>query len=179
MGGGKPCTYGGTIGFTTTFDAPSIGAEELTQNSQSDYIVMLDVPSSELVPQAGSVSQTTLTASTDTGYRSSVVADMQFVGSHPSTLHAGYTTYNFELQPTASVTEWANSVTQNTNASLEVSGMSTSIFSPQGIAGTYVVYASLSSSQLGSMPVVSTSYSDPGIQSNPSPCPNHNPCYIK
>lgn len=178
-GGGKPCTYGGTVGFTTTFDAPSLGAEDLNQNSQSVYTVSIDVPSAELLPQTSTPSQTTLTATTDTGYRSSIVADMQFTGSHPSTAHSGYTTYNFELQPSSSVTGWASSVVQNTSVSLELTGTSTSIFSPQGIPGTYVVYATLSSSQLGSMPVVSTSYSDPGVQSNPGPCPNNNPCYIK
>lgn len=178
MWGGKPCTVGGTVGISISNNLVGVTSPLLTSAlTSSTYSVIVHVPSSELSLSGNSIPQATLSATTDSGYTSSVVVDLQPEGSAPSTLVSGYTAYTFSVPQTTTLTNWVDGVNSHTVSSSNIASASSTVFLPAGQEGSYTVYPQVSSSQIGTLSVGSASFSDPGIEKGgctSSPCKNQN-----
>ncbi len=161
-GGGKPCTYGGTVSLQVSNQSVGVASADLSSALGSGYSVIVHVPDGELTYDSSSTPQATLTATTDTGYTSSIVVNLSPAGSVPSSLYSGYTAYTFEVQPSSQLTAWVNLVNSHISSTASVVTASSAVFSPQGEAGTYPVYAQVTSNQTGTISNGSASFTDPG-----------------
>jgi len=165
-GGGKSCTYGGTVSITVGNQSVGVAQADLSDALASGYSVVLHVPTDEFLYNSSSQPQATLTATTDQGYTSSIVVDLTLAGSAPSSLYSGYTAYTFSVQPSAQLTNWVNTVNSHMTSGATVATASTAIFAPQGDAGSYSIYAYINSTQTGTISNGSAIMRDPG--SDPS-----------
>ncbi len=162
-GGGKPCSGTGTVGITVSSQAGGVTPDVLAAGPSSGYSAVIHVPSNELTLSQTGAAQTTLTATTDTGYTTSIVVDMEFTGAAPSTLASGYTAYTFNIPPSDALTNWVNSVNNNTASSAAVVSTTSTAFTPAGQQGSYTVYMQISSDQIGVTSPVSAGFTDPGV----------------
>lgn len=168
------CTYAGTGSISIKQNVNAIPASNLSAAVSSGYITTIHVPTNELTPVSNGVTQATLQATTDTGYTSSIVVDLQPAGSAPSTLYSGYTAYTFSVPSSTALTNWVAAVNAHTTSTSNVTSTTNSTFTVGGITGTYSVYAQVTSSQ--SDPVnTSASFSDIGTGREPG-CTPGKPC---
>ena len=144
------CTNTYKFGFkltTKTGASPNAVSSALS----SGYAVIIHVPSGEFSADSSSQPQATLTATTDTGYTSSIVVNLTPTGSASSTLYSGYTAYTFAVQSSSQLTAWVNSVNSHTSSTSTITATSTGSFLGAGDPGEYTVYAQLTSSQTGAI----------------------------
>jgi hypothetical protein len=172
-GGGKGCSGSVTGGVKVI--VKNLAPVNLSTASSAGYAVVISVPSSELTLSSTGTAQTTLTATTDTGYTSSIVVDMAPAGSATSTSLDGYTAYTFNVLPSDALTKWVNTINSNTTDSSTIVSANSAAFTSAGQEGTYTVYAQISS-LAGDTPSVSAVFADPGITRTSSTCINRTAC---
>jgi len=173
-GGGNPCSVEGTIKFTHRAKTGATPAQ-LVGAPDSGYTVLFHVPDSELTLATNNITQATLTATTDTGYSSAITVDLTPTGSNPSTLVSGDRAYSFVLPPSTALTDWVNTVNNNTMFTNVIDAESGVTFSLSGQEGTYIVYAQVLSTQTGTQPPSSVVFTDPG-SGRESHCQPGRPC---
>lgn len=160
-GGAKPCTYGGSVTLQSGGGTNATPAD-LTAALNTGYEIIVTVPSNELKPDTNSVAQSTLTATTDTGYSSSILVNMTLVGTAPSSLVSGDTDYTYSIPSSAALTNWVDSVNLNTNETSTIVTATSTTFEPAGVAGDYTVYVQITSEQTGVVAQGNATFSDPG-----------------
>lgn len=178
------CTASGSITDTVTcvqgqgYSVSVVGHGQITwkrselqsgssSSAISSYNLIFNVPSSNLTLNTQSPSQATLTATTDTGYTTSLTVTLQPTTSTTAPVADGYTVYTFALPNSSDVSDWPAVVNQNTNDSVTITSSNTALFDSAGNSGTWMIYLHVNSEQTGPTPVGSISYSDPG---NPGGC---------
>lgn len=178
-GGGKPCTVttgGGitvsnqAVGIQINNQATGLTPDMLTAAPNSNYSVIVHVPSNAISYNESSNPQATLQATTDTGYASNVVVDLTPTGSSPSSLYNGYTAYSFAIQPSAALTNWINSVNSHTTSTSDITTVSSAAFTQTGAEGNYTIYAQFSSTQTGTVDSGSATYYYSGGGKVINPC---------
>lgn len=137
----------------------------------SNYAIIVTVPSNELTLNPSAIPQATLTATTDTGYSSSILVNLKPAGSAPSTLVSGDTDYTFDITTTPALIAWVDSVNLNTIETSTIVTAASTIFDPTGIPGTYTVYTQVTSTQIGTIPGGSATFEDIGVTRPPKPVP--------
>ncbi|MGD0292843.1 MAG: hypothetical protein ABSB30_03225 [Terracidiphilus sp.] len=142
--------------------ANSVGTADLSSALGSGYTVTLAVPTAELTPTSSNPVQTTLTGTTDTGFTASITETLTPAGSAPDSTYSGYTDYSYTMPPSQNLTDWVNSLNLNTTNNATVVTSTNGVFTPAGIAGTYQVYVTLTSTQTGTVPGGSAVFTDPG-----------------
>jgi hypothetical protein len=159
-GGGKPCSW--TMGIKVTQSTPksNMAPADLATAMNAGYEIIITVPSNELTLDPNSTSQATLTATTDTGYTASILENMTFVSSAPSTLVSGDTGYTFSLPASDALTNWVNSVNLNTSETITVAASSSTTFVLAGVPGTYTAYFQIASPQIGSVSRGESTFTD-------------------
>ncbi len=176
VSGGSGTATSGSCTIRVSTNATGVTAMDFANAPSSGYSVIVNVPASNFTYDANSTTQTTLTATTDTGYTSSVVVDMQQVASTTAPVADGYAVYAFAAPNTASLQNWVQSVSQHTNQTVTVSSDTLAGFQDLGAAGNYTFYVSISSTQTGTVSVGSTTYRSTGSNAGPGgqPRPNEN-----
>lgn len=175
-GGGKQCTVTVSTTWTWPGRAPvqQVAPADLAAAVNAGYEVILTVPPNELTPDTSSVAQATLNATTDTGYTSSILVNLTPTGSAPSTLVSGDTDYTYSVPASNALTNWVNTVNQNTNETSSIDASTSTVFTAGGIAGTYTVYVQVTSQQTGTMPAGNATFTDVGTPTKPIPCHTSN-----
>ena len=118
--------------------APQDFSAAASSTSVQAYRLILNLPS-DIVLNASSPVQATLTATTDTGYTSSITVTMQPTTTTTAPVAPGDAVYTFLLPYTSAVANWASAATANANTSINVDTSVVSALTLQGAPGTYTV----------------------------------------
>jgi hypothetical protein len=161
-GGGKPnsTTCAAEAIWKPGGGAGAMALAELTNAVNAGYTIIITAPSNELALDPNNPAQATLTATTDTGYTASILVNMTFVSSAPSTLVSGDTDYTFSLPASDALANWVNTVNLNTSKTATVGASSSTTFILSGIPGTYTVYLQIASPQIGKVAIGESTFTD-------------------
>lgn len=128
--------------------APQDFSAAASSASVQAYRLILNLPS-DIVLNTSSPVQATLTATTDTGYTSSITVTLQPTTSTTAPVAPGDAVYTFLLPYTSAVANWASAATANANTSINVDTSIISALTLQGIPGTYTVTIQEITEQMG------------------------------
>lgn len=174
-GGGTSCTA--TTQQSQDGVAPQDVSSAASSSSVSAYRLILNLPS-DVVINTQSPVQATLSATTDTGYTSSITVDLQSTTSTTQPIAAGDTVYTFLLPNTAQVTDWAATVTTNSNSSININSSIISGLNLLGNPGSYSVTVQQVTEGTGLTTVGSLGVTDPGPVGSGGTCPPNKPCPV-
>lgn len=169
----------GTITYKISWSQQEKGvpASDFAVSQSAGYTAIVNAPSADFALDSQNQVQTTLTATTDRGYTSSVTVTLQPVASTTAPVASGDTVYTFALQNTTALNSWVQAVQQNMTSSVTINSSTGAVFDTSQNAGTYTLNVQVNSTQTGMQPIGSVSYADPGPP-DPSQC-THSPCYIQ
>jgi hypothetical protein len=94
---------------------------------------------SEFTPNPSSPPQVTLTATTDTGYVSSITVTLQPASTTVAPVNQGDVVYGYSVPSSTALTTWEQNVGANTTSETQISAASTLALTNNGNAGTYQV----------------------------------------
>jgi hypothetical protein len=123
-------TIGGSISIGGTTPKPQ--ASQFTQIVSANAI--------NFTPNPTSPAQATITASTDTGYQSSITANLEQVTSTTSPVNSGDAVYTYAISSAdeTAVNNWINTVANNSSANATLTATSNVPLTSAGIGGTYI-----------------------------------------
>lgn len=166
-GGGKPCstTTTGTVSVTIggTSKVSGLDPGTIASLSPSEFTTITSVPASNFLPNPNSPAQSTLTASTDTGYSSSITINLQQVTSTTPPVNSGDAVYTYGIVSSADsqVTQWLQQVAANTNATAEITSVSNLPMTSLGNPGSYTLSGQANSNLTGLVNVGSSTLTVP------------------
>lgn len=130
------------------------------QNPPSSFTIIANAPSDAFTVDPNSPPQTTLTATTDTGYTSSVTVTLQQVASTTAPVSSGDEVYTWTVPNTTALSNWAQAVASHTTNSMQLTSSSEfPLVSTK--AGTYTLAVQINSNATGVMNEGSTSVTVP------------------
>ena len=156
--------------------SPQDVSSAASSTSVSAYRLIVNLPSDVTINTQSPV-QATLSATTDTGYTSSITVDLQPTTSTTQPVAPGDTVHTFLLPDTAQVTNWAATVTANSKSTVNVNSSIISGLNLLGSPGSYTVTIQQVTQQTGVSTVGSVGVTDPGPSSGGN-CPPNKPCPV-
>jgi hypothetical protein len=164
-----------TVSGTITFGGAK--ANFVSNGDPTTYSLVNSIPS-EFTPNASSPPQVTLTATTDTGYVSSITLTLQPTSTTVGPVNQGDVVYAYSVPASTALTTWEQNVGANTTEEAQVSAVSTLPLTSSAITGTYQVnaIAQTPSGSSNASTSISLGLSGP---SNPLKCPENPSCPVR
>jgi hypothetical protein len=154
--------------------ASNVAQSDLSQFAYAGFVVSASVPSSAFSPDSSSQAVTTLTATTDTGFTSSIQVVLQTTSAAIDPINSGDAVYSYVLPDTPELEAWSATVAANTNSSATITSNGNLPFT--GTSGTYPIGLQITSIVADPSPVATVSYSESAPDDN-NPCPlGHTHC---
>ncbi len=169
----------GTVSYqwkiNSQIDVAGLSPTDFEQNSPTSFTIIANAPSGAFALDPNSPAQSTLTATTDTGYTSSVTVTLQQVTSTTVPVSNGDTVYTWSVPSTTALANWQQAVASHTTNSMQVT-ISSGLPLLSTASGTYTIPVQINSNATGVMDEGSTSITVP--QTNMS-CgyPSYRWCY--
>jgi hypothetical protein len=160
---------GGTVSavFVPHSVASNIAQSDLSQFPAAGFVVSASVPSSAFSSDSSSQAVTTLTATTDTGYTSSIQVVLQSTAAAINPINAGDAVYSYVLPDTPQLEAWSATVAANTNSSASITSDGNLPFT--GTGGTYTIGLQITSTVTDPSQVATVPYSEAPPDDNPCP----------
>lgn len=154
----------GTVSWSWTVQSQisvaDVSPSDLQQNPPTSFTIIVNAPSDAFAVNSNSPAQTTLTATTDTGYTSSITVTLQQVASSTAPVSNGDAVYTWSVPNTTALTNWAQAVASHTTNSMQLtSAAGLPLVSTK--AGTYTIPVQINSNATGVMDEGSTSITMP------------------
>jgi hypothetical protein len=169
--GAVTTTVSGTLNIAPDMTYSGLAVADLSDIPSSGYVVSLSVPSGSFVPDQNNTPTTTLTATTDTGYTSSITVVLQPTSPAINPINSGDIVYSYSLPNTSQVNDWIQQVALNTSSTTTLSSSAGLPVVAVGNPGTYNIAVEITSAQVGSVELGASNIS---IQS-PTPPPSCDP----
>lgn len=138
------------------------------------YTLVQSIPS-EFALNSSSPPQITLTATTDTGYVSSITMTLQPTSTTVAPVNPGDTVYGYSVPSSATLTAWEQNVGANTTSEAQISAVSTLPLKSSGNSGTYQVTSIAQTPSTNASASTSISI---GLSGNPGKCPGQPGCPV-
>lgn len=182
--GAVTTTVTGTLNIAPDMVYSGLAVADLNDIPSSGYVVSLSVPSGSFIPDPNGTPTTTLTATTDTGYSSSITVALQPTSPAVSPINSGDVVYSYSLPNTTEVNDWIQQVALNTSSTTTLSSSAGLPIVAVGNPGNYNLNVEITSAQVGSIDLGTSNISvqpsdpppscDPGENcvTQPAPGPN-------
>jgi hypothetical protein len=166
-------TAGGNVGivFVGHSVASNVAQSDVSQLPSAGFVVSASLPSSAFSPNPSAQAVTTLTATTDTGYTSSIQVVLQPTAAAINPINAGDAVYSYALSDTPELEAWVATVAANSSSSVTITNDGNLPF--VGTAGDYSIGLQITSVVTDPSSVVTVSYSE--APPDDSPCPLSHP----
>lgn len=154
-GGGKPCQTSGTgsvmITIKNNMVVSGLDPSTLASLSPSDFTTITSLDASNFSPNTSSPAQATLTASTDTGYSSSITVNLQQVASSTPPVNTGDAVHTYAVSDAnlGQVTAWLQQVSNNTSSAAQITSVASLPMNSAGNPGTYTLSGQANSNSTG------------------------------
>ena len=149
-------TAGGTATFVPKVIAQTVYPSDLVSTNDGSYTISISAPSNTYSLNSGATPETTLTATTDTGYSSSITLLLTPVSAVISPVNHGDAVFSFNLPNTPAVNTWVQTVSANTNTSLTLTTSASLPLTMVAGSGTVTASAVLTSNYTGTFNAGST-----------------------
>lgn len=169
-------TIGGGVTVSSKAVVGSLDTETFRGIPGGGYTVSVSAPASDFSADTTDLSNVTITATTDTGYTSSVTATLQQTSPAISPVNPGDVVVSYALPNTTQMNEWIAQVAANSNSSVSISSSAAVPIINQGNPGTYSISSALTSTTVGNYNIGSASFSVKPLGTKP--CVGGNPCPV-
>lgn len=154
----------GTVSMSWTVKSQiavaNVSPSDLGQNPATSFAIIVNAPSDAFAVNPNSPAQTTLTATTDTGYTSSVTVTLQQVASSTAPVSSGDAVYTWSVPNTAALNAWEQDVAAHTTSTMQVTS-SSGLPLMTTKSGTYTIPVQINNNSTGVMNEGSTSITVP------------------
>lgn len=117
---GQSCTVGGQVSYSTKSINSGAEAHDLQTVTDGSYTISASVPSGSVTPDPNGSGVTTITATTDQGYTSSIVVALTPVAAAISPVNDGDVVYSYNLPASDTLNNWVQQVAANTTSSVSI-----------------------------------------------------------
>lgn len=128
-----------TVIFKQSLFVVGVAADDVAHIPSTGFVVSSSAPSSQFSIDTSRSPYATLTATTDTGFTSSITVPLQLVGAAINPINAGDSVASYALTETSQFDVWAQTVAQNTQAGATIQATAYEPFLSAPTSGTYTV----------------------------------------
>ena len=149
--GAVSCTYSvsGGNGPSPTKPAPQLALSDFEASPATSFTLIASAPASNFIVNRNQPAQSTITATTDTGYTASVTVDLQQVTSTTLPVNPGDAVYTWSVVNSPQLEAWTQNIEANTISTLQISGSSGLPLLPLGNPGLYTISGQINSNATG------------------------------
>jgi hypothetical protein len=150
----------------------------VTDGNVTTYGLVQSIPS-EFTPNTSSPAQVTLTATTDTGYVSSITLTLQPTSTTVGPVNQGDVVYAYAAPSSTALTTWEQNVGANTTAQAQISAASTMPLTDTDNPGTYQLTSIVQTPAGSATSSTSIGIGLSGIPGPPTGCPSNPSCIVR
>jgi hypothetical protein len=131
--------------------AQTVGASDLASTADGSYTISASAPSSLFSANTSVASTTTITATTDTGYSSTITVSLTPTSPAIAPVNEGDAVFSYNLPNTPAFNSWVQTVAANTNASMTLTSSAALPLQITAAPGSFTVTTVLTSNDTGSV----------------------------